>query len=90
MRIQQKIRETKQAKMTDEIVRRAVFETLVGLGFDVREPGEIQADIHYLRRMRKGSEDMRKIVRHSLLTLMISTGIYVLWEAAKSILSKQI
>lgn len=70
----------------EELVRKTVEETLCGLGFDMRNPNQLQADMLYLRRVRKGSEDMTRIVRHSILTLLASTGIYLLWEAVKNAL----
>ena len=78
--------------MNDEpiklLVREAVHETLSGLGFDLKEQPELQADMYYLRRMRKGSEDVHKIIRHSLLTLLVSTGLFLLWEAVRGMLGK--
>ncbi len=63
------------------LVRDAVQETLLGLGFDMRHPGALQADMYYLRRLRKAGEDARSIVRRSVLTLMLSAILYLLWNA---------
>jgi hypothetical protein len=65
------------------IVHETVAETLSNIGFDTSAPSDIQADMYYLRRIRKGSEDMRGIVRRSLLTLAVSTSLFLLWEAIK-------
>ena len=73
-----------QEDSATHLVRQAVHETLSGLGFDMREPNQLQADMFYLRKMRKGSEDISKIVRHSVLTLLVSSGLYLLWEAVKT------
>ncbi len=67
-----------------DIIRRSVRETLVSIGFDISEPSEIQADMYYLRRMRRGSEEMSKTIRRAALTLMVTTGLYLLWEAVKN------
>lgn len=66
-----------------DIVRDAVRETLVGLGFDIADPRGLQADMIYLRRIRRGAEDVTRVVRHSVLTLAVSTALYLLWEAVK-------
>ena len=68
-----------------EIIRRTVRETLGGLGFDMSEPNELQADMYYLRRIRRGSEEMGKTVRRAALTMMVTTGLYLLWEAVKQV-----
>lgn len=71
-----------------EIIRRTVQETLGGLGFDLNEPKELQADMYYLRRVRQGSEEMQKTIRRATLTLVVSTGLYLLWESVKQFMHK--
>lgn len=78
----------KQEEPLTILVREAVQETLTGLGFDTSLPAQLQADMHYLRRMRQGSEDVSRIVRHSLLTLMLTTGLFLVWEAFKQAVSR--
>jgi hypothetical protein len=70
------------------LVRQVALETLAGIGLDVSSPTELQADLYYLRRLRKGGEEVRSVVRHSLLTLAVSTALYMLWEAVKGVLEK--
>ena len=72
----------------ERLVKKAVHETLGGLGFDMREPNELQADMLYLRKVRKGAEDMTRVVRRSVLTLLISTGLYLLWQAVREAATK--
>ena len=77
------------AQETDrELVRAAVEETLRGLGFDLRAPEQLQADMYYLRRMRKGSEEMTRLTRRTLLTMAVSTALFLLWEAFKHVLQR--
>lgn len=66
------------------IVRQTVQEIMQGVGFDMSEPHKLQADIHYLRKLRNGSEDMVRVVRRSALTLGCSTALFLLWEAIKA------
>jgi len=74
--------------LLQQLIREAVQETLAGLGFDTSSPAKIQADMHYLRRMRQGAEDMASLTRTSLLTIFISTALYMLWQAAKDLVLK--
>lgn len=67
-----------------KLVRETVQETLLGLGFDMMDPNRLQADMHYLRKLRDGSEDVARIIRRSAITLSLSTGVYLLWEAVKA------
>ena len=71
-----------------QIVRQTVHETLTGLGFDVSDPNKLQADMHYLRKIRSGSEEMSRVVKRSAITLSITTGLYLLWDAVKELLHK--
>ena len=63
--------------------REAALSALLGMGIDVANPTELQADLYYLRRLRKAGEEMRSVLRHALLTLVVSTVLYLLWEAVK-------
>ncbi|MBY0354713.1 MAG: hypothetical protein K2Q12_03165 [Rickettsiales bacterium] len=65
-------------------VREITLEVLQSLGLDATQPREWQADMYYLRRLRKGGEEVRSVVRHSFLTLAVSTALYLLWEALRS------
>ena len=79
-------------QMTPEIfsqlIRQTVLETLSGLGFQSEAPAELQADMYYLRRVRRGSEDMARRVRSVVLTTLASTGLYLLWEAIRQQLGR--
>lgn len=68
------------------LVRETVRETLENVGFDMREPNKLQADMYYLRKLRHGSEDMMQLLRRSAITLSFTTALYLLWEAVKGIL----
>lgn len=70
------------------LCREAALEALASVGIDVANPTELQADLYYLRRLRRGGEEVRSILRHSLLTLTVSTALYMLWEALKGLLGK--
>ena len=65
------------------IIKKSVKETLTGLGFDVREPREMQQDLLHLRKIRKGSEEISKKAKATMIALVVSTGTYMLWESIK-------
>ncbi|MDB2415361.1 hypothetical protein N9W34_06280 [Rickettsiales bacterium] len=71
-----------------KIVRETVHETLIGLGMGAQEPQELQSDFIYIRKIRKGSEDIARKVRASIITVTIPTFLYLLWETIKTILVK--
>ena len=65
------------------LIQETVRETLSGLGFDIAQPTETQADILYLRKIRRGSEEVRRIIAKSALTIIASGVLYMMWEALK-------
>lgn len=62
------------------IVREAVEETLQRLGFDTAHPAELQADMLYLRKLRRGSEDMHRVVLKVVFSILLSGVLYALWQ----------
>lgn len=70
------------------IVKETVRETLYGIGFDMSDPNKLQADMHYLRKLRDGSEDVVRVVRRSAITIGFSTALYLVWEAIKTLLQR--
>lgn len=69
------------------VIRETVAETLTGMGFDTDDLHETQADLHYLRRIRTGSEELSRKCKTAGLTLLVTTGLMLLWEAVKARLS---
>lgn len=79
---------SEQEEVYRRIMRETVHETLQGVGFDLRDPAQLQADMHYLRKLRHGSEDMTRVLQRSAITLGFTTALFLLWEAFKSIVHK--
>ncbi len=69
-----------------KIVKESVLETLLGLGFDVSEIHEHQADMIYLRRLRKGSESMSERIRGAIIAVSIPTLLFLIWQSVKNII----
>lgn len=78
-----------EVRVTEEdlirrVVRETVHETLSGLGFDLGDIHEAQADLVYLRRVRKGSEEIPAKIKTSFITLIVPILLYLLWDAIKN------
>lgn len=65
------------------IIRQAVRETLNGLGFDTIEPREMQQDLLHLRKIRKGSEELSRKAKTTMIAIAVSSSAYIAWEAFK-------
>lgn len=72
-----------------ESAKEIVRETLEGLGFDINKAHEMQADLYYLRVIRKGSEKTAYFLKTSILGVVIPSVLYLLWEAIKYSITKQ-
>jgi hypothetical protein len=66
------------------VIRETVAETLRGIGFDLDDLHETQADMHYLRRVRTGSEELTRKLRTASVTILVTTGLMLIWEAFKA------
>lgn len=79
--------------MSDEesirrIMREAVHETLRGLGFNTEHPHEIQADLIYLNKVRKGSEELSRLIKKSVITVAVPSVLYLAWEVFRQAVVK--
>jgi hypothetical protein len=75
-------------EITRKIVQEAVKATLLGLGFNLENPHETQADLLYLRKMRKGGEEVSRFIKKSIITATIPGFLYLLWEILKQAIHK--
>ena len=75
---------------TEIIIRQAVKETLIGLGFDTLDPREMQQDLLHLRKIRKGSEELSRKAKTTMIAIAVSSGAYIVWEALKKALANDI
>lgn len=71
-----------------KIVKEAVRETLAGLGFDMGDIHKAQADLVFLRELRTGSEDLKKRVKNTIITVCIPAILYLIWESIKNNINK--
>lgn len=68
------------------VVHEAVRETLGALGVDVIDKRETQADFLFLRKQRRGTEELYKWVRRSIIGAALGGLCYALWEGFKQTL----
>ena len=67
-----------------ETAHESVMETLKGVGLNIDDQHETQADMLYLRKIRKGSEFISLRIRAAMIACLIPTLLYILWEAVKN------
>jgi hypothetical protein len=77
---------SQQAAMLKKIVRDAVHETLASLGFTPHDPQQMQADMLYMRKARKGSDELMRLIRASSITVAISAAAYALFEGVRHVM----
>lgn len=71
-------------RKTRQVALEETRELLSALGFNLGEIHEIQADLLYLRSLRRRNDEMRRRVGVSIATLLATTGLYLLWETLKA------
>lgn len=68
-------------EVVDETVDRAVAKTLISLGFNARDPLQLQADMAYLAKLRRGAEEVKSLATSTTiktcLGALIATFIYL-------------
>lgn len=75
--------------MQPEEVKQVVRQTLLELGINVSDSDhvtEMQEDFAYLRRARKGSNEVGKWAKRGLIGTGISAAAFVGWEGLKAML----
>jgi hypothetical protein len=71
-----------------DLMKETVTETLTGVGFDMRNPLEMQQDLAYLHEWRHTTESIKsRAIMVSVGTIMVGS-ISILWLGIKAYLSK--
>jgi hypothetical protein len=68
----------------EEIVSRAVTETLASFGFEKDERKELKADFSHLRRWRKSVEQAQSYTFRAVITVIIGGFVGALWMGIKA------
>lgn len=66
----------------EDVVNRSVLKTLTALGVDASSPEAIvqaQVDFAYLRRSRRGAEEVAKWMKRTIVTAAVSGAGAMLW-----------
>lgn len=71
-----------------QIVKEAMEETLISLGFRIDEQAELQADMLHLRNLRIGCETTKAHILKVFLTVTIPASLYIAWEVLKKALKE--
>ena len=72
------------SSQVEGVVDRAVKRTLTTLGFPA-DVTEVQQDIAYLRRLRRGSEKTGFMVKWLAMSTFMTTGIVLFWDGIKAL-----
>lgn len=69
-----------------DVVEEAVRETFIHLGVDLNNAGdvrELQSDLAYIRRARRGSEEVARWTKRGLIGAGVSGLLYLLVEGIR-------
>lgn len=75
-------------EIAKQAAREAVHETLLSFGWDSRNPQEAQADLVYLKRLRKHMEFTHGRLIATVIALSVSAIVFVAWEGVKNTLQR--
>lgn len=74
-------------RLAEQVADRAVNRTLSALGIDLRSVQDVQADLHWLRSARRGSEEMGRYVKRSAIGVVVPFAIWLLYEGIRNYLA---
>ena len=75
-------------RMIKKATKDGLEEALTSYGFDKSNPLEHQADQIYLRKIRKGSQDVHQFAKRSAIWATICTAAYMVFEGFKTYLKQ--
>ena len=73
-----KVAEEVAKETAKEAAKEAVKETFKYLGLDISNPSALQKDFHYLRDVRTGSDETKRLLRKSAISTFIIALITIL------------
>ncbi|WP_341755605.1 hypothetical protein [Candidatus Tisiphia endosymbiont of Ptychoptera albimana] len=72
----------------EKAIEKGVISALKSFGADVDNQQEVQCDFHFLRKLRKRSEESSHMLIRAVISVTIGTAAVTLWEGVKIILLK--
>jgi hypothetical protein len=72
----------------DAMVVKAVATTLTSFGIDEDDRKELRADLHHLRRWRRGVEQAQSYAFKAIVTVIVTGFIVAVWLGIKVTLGK--
>lgn len=73
--------------LAKEVAKETVKETFLTLGVDASKPMEVQADFHFLRDCREGSEKIKSKAGLAVVGVLVTTALAALWIGIKAAFS---
>ena len=71
-----------EARMT-KAIEKGVINALKAFGADMDNQQEVQKDFHFLRKLRRRSEDSSYNILKAIISISIAATAVVIWEGAK-------
>ncbi|MEH6345002.1 MAG: hypothetical protein V7785_07955 [Bermanella sp.] len=75
-------------KAIEASAEKGVGKALISLGVDVGNPLEVQKDLAFVRRQRQASEQVTKLARRTIISLVIVGSLGVFWAGLKDAIFK--
>ncbi len=74
-------------RIVEQAVRETLHEMLPALGIDISSPEtriQVQVDMAWLRRQRRASEQVEKLVKRTAIALVVSGLLAALWTGIRA------
>jgi len=75
-------------RASEESASEAIHATLTGLGIDAQDHKQTQADMHYLRKLRLGSDFISRRILTGVISVLVGAGLWLLWESIQELLRR--
>ena len=70
----------------ERAIEKGVINALKSFGADADNQQEVQRDFHFLRKLRKKSEESSHTLMHTIISISIGAAAVGFWEGIKIIL----
>ncbi len=84
MQLEQKSREHLIKEVARTAAKEAVYEMMLTIGVDSKNPKEIQADLIYLNRLRKGVEYVNMRIKAVMVAVIVPSILMLIWNSIRS------
>lgn len=72
----------------EKAIEKGIINALKSFGADADNQPEVQRDFHFLRKLRKRSEDSSHMLMRAVISVSIGAATVILWEGIKILLQQ--